>query len=266
MRATDELIHGIVLCSQIPSVKRQRDIERELRAHIEDFAEAAREAGHQEHEIEALLLTHFGDPGRVAKEFAWVYRHERRRLRTLAYVVSTLMIASSLLLALLTIQSGLAAIFGTPILRLLASKHTVIEGLDVLSCVAVYLAVTALEGLFEEHRFPKAVLLLMGLIGVSFAVCIAMQFHAAFLVYGLVAGISLRSARLFVSARITRASIVLFCFGSAGLAFALLRSKASVAETVATCASWIAVGAGYLVMTEVAPGVDAGLRSALQRI
>ena len=36
-------------------------------------------------------------------------------------------------------------------------------------------------------------------------------------------------------------------FACAGLAFALWRSP-TVAETVATCASWLAVGAGYLVM------------------
>jgi hypothetical protein len=39
-----------------------------------------------------------------------------------------------------------------------------------------------------------------------------------------------------------------------------------VVGTMAACASWLALGAGYVVMTAVAPRVDASLRNALQRI
>ena len=45
MRAAEELIDQIVNSSQIPSGKRRREIQRELRSHIEDFVVAAREAG-----------------------------------------------------------------------------------------------------------------------------------------------------------------------------------------------------------------------------
>ena len=266
MRATDELIHGIVTCSQIPSVRLRREIQRELRTHMEDFAAAARKAGHQEQEIEILLRSHFGDPRQIAEDFAWVYRYDRRKLLIFSYAASTLLIASSLLLAILAIQTGLAAGFGTPVREMLAIRHTVIEALDMLACVAVYLAVTSLESLFESYFFQKAALLLTGLIAVLIVGCTLARLHIAFLVYGLIAGVFLRVARLFVPSKTARAGIVLLCFALAGLAFALQRSPASVAGTMATCASWLALGAGYLVMTDVAPRVDASLRNALQRI
>ena len=266
MRAMDELIQGVVTCSQIPSAKLRKDIQRELRTHMEDFAAAAREAGHQEHEIETLLRCHFGDPQQIAEDFAWVYRHDRRELLIFSYIVSTLLIASSLLLALLAIQTGLAASFGRPVLEMLASRHTVIEALDLLACVAVYLAMSPLESLFEKNRFQKAALLLTGLIAFLIVGCTFARLHMAFLVYGLIAGVSLRAARLFVPAKTARATIVLPCFAFAGLAFAFLRSPISVAGTMATCASWLALGAGYLVMTDAAPRVDASVRDALQRI
>jgi hypothetical protein len=96
MRAADELIECIVNSSRIPSGMRRRDIERELRCHIEDFIVAAREAGCGQDEIETLVLANFGDPGQIAQGFAWVYRHERRRLRIFAYTLSTVLLASSL--------------------------------------------------------------------------------------------------------------------------------------------------------------------------
>ena len=115
MRVAEELIDRIVRSSQVPSGKRQREIQRELRAHIEDFIVAARQAGRDQDEIDQLVLANFGDPGHIARGFAWVYRHERRRLRVFAYTLSTMVLASSLLVAILVTQAGLALSFGTPI-------------------------------------------------------------------------------------------------------------------------------------------------------
>jgi len=112
MRAADELIDCIVNSSEIPSGKR-REIQRELRSHIEDFVGAAREAGRGQDEIEKLVLANFGDPGQITQDFAWVYRHERRTLRAFAFTISTVLLASSLLAAILAMQAGLALGFGT---------------------------------------------------------------------------------------------------------------------------------------------------------
>ncbi len=59
------------------------------------------------------MLANFGDPGQIAQGFAWVYRHERRRLRAFAYTLSTVLLASCLLAAILAMQAGLAFGFGT---------------------------------------------------------------------------------------------------------------------------------------------------------
>jgi hypothetical protein len=266
MRATDELIHCIMNSSRVPSGMRRRDIERELRCHIEDFIVAAREAGRDEDEIEKLVLANFGDPGQIAQDFAWVYRHERRRLRVFAYTLSTVLLASALLAVILTMQAGLAFGFGTPIMRVLAGRHTVIEALDILASVAVYLGLTALESLFVSHRFQKAALLLIGIVALLIVSCAAAGVHTAFLFYGLVNGVFFRAIQLFVTPRIVRLGIVVICFPLAGLVLALLRSPVSQVAPAATCASWLVMGAGYQLMTHLAARVDAALLNGLRRI
>jgi len=270
MWAANELIDCIVNSSQIPSEKRRREIQRELRSHIEDFVIAARESGRDQSEIEKLVIANFGDPDQIANGFSWVYRHERLRLRALAFTLSTVLLASSLFGAILAAQTGLAFGFGTPIMKVLASRHTVIEALDILASVAVYLGVTSLENLFESHRFQKAVFLLTGIVALLIVSCAAAGLHTAFLIYGLVNGVFFRAIQLFVTPTFARLSIVVICFPLAGLVLALLRSPVSQVAPAATCASWLVMGAGYQLMTHLAARVDAalfnGLEHGLQRI
>ena len=218
-------------------------------------------------EIEKLVLANFGDPRQIAQGFAWVYRHERRRLRAFAFALSTVLLASSLLAAILAMQAGLAFGFGTPIMKVLASRHTVIEALDILASVAVYLGVISLESLFESHRFQKAALLLTAIVAVLMVSCAAAGLHAAFLFYGLVTGVFFRAVQLFVTARRSRVpASSLVCFPLAGLVLALQRSPVSQLSSPPTCASWLAMGAGYQLMTHLAARVDAALLNGLQRI
>jgi hypothetical protein len=266
VRAADELIDCILNSSEIPSVSRRREIQRELRSHIEDFVAAARETGSDQDEIEALVLAHFGDPGQIAQGFAWVYRHERRRLRAFAFALSTLLLASALLAAILAIQAGLAFGFGTPIMHVLASRHTLIEALDIMTSVAVYLGLTSLENLFESHRFPKTVLLL-ALIHIPLMVaCAAAGLPASFLLFGLINGMFFRAVQLFVAPKIARASIVAVCFPLAGVIMALLRAPVSQVGLAATCASWFAMGVGYQLMAHLAARVDRAILNGIQRI
>ena len=230
-------------------------------------ARAGRDANEiDQAEIERLVLANFGDPGQIAQGFAWVYRHERRRLRVVAYTLSTLLLASCLLAAILAMQAGLAFGFGTPVMKVLASRHTVIEALDILACVAVYLGVTSLENVFESHQFQKAALLLTAIVTVLMVPCAAAGLHATFLFYGLVNGVFFRAVQLFVTPKVARVGIVVVCFPLAGLVFALLRSPVSQVDAAATCASWLAMGAGYQLMTHLAARVDAALLNGLQRI
>jgi hypothetical protein len=266
MRAADELIDCIVNSSRLPPGMRRRDIERELRCHIEDFVSAAREAGRDDDEIEQLVLANFGDPGQIAQGFAWVYRHERRRLRACAFALSIVLLASSLLAAILAIQAGLALGFGRPIMKVLASRHTMMEALDILASVAAYLGVISLENLFESRRFLKAAFLLTVILAVLMAPCAAAGLHISFLFFGLVNGLFFRAIQLFVTPKIARIGIVAVGFPLAGLALALLRSPVSEVAPAATCASWLAMGAGYQLMTHLAARVDAALQNGLQRM
>ena len=266
MRAADDLIDHILDGSRIASGKRRREIRRELRAHIEDFMFAAREAGRDPDEIEKLVLASFGDPVPIAQGFAWVYRHEWRRLRVYTYTLSTVLLASCLLAAILAMQAGVAFSFGTPIMKVIASRHTAIEAMDILASVAVYLGLTSLENLFEKRAFQKAAFLVAVMLGILISSCAAAGWHTAFLVYGLVNGVFFRAVQRFVQPKAARAGIVLICFSLAGLVSGLERPQASQVALITTCASWLLMGAGYQIMTQLAARLDAALLNGLRRM
>jgi len=263
MYAAEELIDKIVNSSQIPSGKRRQEVQRELRSHIEDFMLAAREAGRDDDEIERLVLANFGDPEQIARGFAWVYRHERKMLRIFVFVLSTVVLASSLSATILAMQAGVAFGVGIPILNVLASRHTVIEALDILSSVAVYMAFTSLERLFDRQRFQKATCLL-ALILTPW--CAAAGVHRAFLIFGFVNGVFFRAIQVFITRRMARIGIVVACFGLAGFVSAQLRSPVLHYAVAINCASWLVMGAGYELVTDLAARVEAALFNGLQRI
>ena len=259
MHSMDELIEGILNGSEIPPGKRRSDIQRELRCHIEDFVVAARERGRGQDEIEKLVLAHFGDPGQIARGFAWVYRHEVRSLRLSAYLLSTVLLAASLLAAILAIQSGLALGLGTPLMNVVASRHTAIEALDILASVAAYLGLISLEGLFKTYAFQKSVFMLMAIIVTLALAGGAAGLHIKFLIFGLVNGVFFRTIQRLVIRKVARAGIVAICFLLFGFISALMWSPASPIFRLATCASWLAMGAGYLVMTDWAGRLNRAL-------
>ncbi len=265
MRAANELIDCIVNSSEIPSARRG-EIQRELRSHIEDFVVAAREAGRGQDEIEKLVLANFGDPGQVAQGFAWVYRHEQRRLRAFAFTLSTVLLASCLLAAILAMQAGLAFGFGAPIMNVLASRHTMIEALDILASVAAYLGLTSLESLFQSHRFQRAAFLAALIVTALAVSCGAVGLPITFFIFGLINGVFFRALQLFVAGTVARAGIVAICFPLAGAVMTLLRAPVSPAALATTCASWLVMGAGYQLMTHLAARVDRALWNGLQRI
>jgi hypothetical protein len=266
MDAANDLIDQIVNSSRIPSLKRRREVQRELRSHIEDFVVAAREAGRDDDEIEKMVAASFGDPRQVAEGFAWVYRHERRTLRAFAYTLSTVLLAGFLLVAILGMQAGLAFGLGRPIMKVLASRHTVVEALDIFASVAAYLGVTSLENLFKSHQFRRAAFLLTLILTIFTVSCTAAGWHTTFLLYGLVNGVFFRAVQLFVTPKAARAGIVVVCFSLAGLVSALMRPPVSEVALAATCASWLVMGAGYQLMTHLAVRVDRAVLNGLQRI
>jgi hypothetical protein len=256
MRTAEELIENIVKSSRIPSGIRRQEILRELRYHVEDFVVAARDSGHEEGEIEKLVLAHFGDPLQIANGFAWVYRHEWRRFRSVAFTLSALFLAVSLFVAILAAQTGLAVVFGIPIGKVLASRHTAIEGLDILVSVVAYLGLISFENLFKSRLFQKAALVLVLIDVVLLALAKAAGLQANVLLFGVINALFLRALQSFVTKKVARMSVVVACFPLAGLVLALQRLPVSQVPVVATCASWLAMGVGYQLMTDCAAHVD----------
>jgi hypothetical protein len=80
--------------------------------------------------------------------------------------------------------------------------------------------------------------------------CAAAGLHISFLLFGLVNGVFSRAVQLFVTLKAARAGIVVVCFSLAGLVSALRWGSPA-----ATCASWLAMGAGYQLMTYLAARV-----------
>lgn len=266
MRSTDELVDRIVSSSKIPARRRRQEIRRELCAHIEDFVAAARAAGHEQNEIEKRVLASFGDPEQIARGFAWVYRYQRRRLRAIAFTLSTVLLASCLLALALATQAGLAFSLGRPVMKVIASPHMAIEALDIVASVAAYLAVASLENIFASHRFLKAALTLAVILATLVAIDAAAGLHMALPLFGFATGIFFRAVKLFVTPTVARVAIVVVCFPLIGLGLALLRAPLSLPALTSMYASWLVLGMGYQLMTHLAARLDAALMSGLERI
>jgi hypothetical protein len=266
MGAGEDLVDLIVSSSQIPAAKRRQDIQRELRSHIEDFMTAAREAGHDQGEIERLVLTSFGDPEQVAQGFAWVYRHERRTVRAFALALSTVVLASCLSVAVLAAQAVLAFGFGTPVMSVLASPHTLIEAIDIVAFVATYLGISSLKNAFKTHRFLKAACLPATILALLTMSSAALGLHIPLPILGVASGVFFRAVQLFVDPALARAAIVVALFPSAGVILARVHWVAPPAVLAATYASWLVLGVGYELITHVAARVDGALLNRLQQI
>ena len=254
MTAAERLIDEIVAVSRIPSERRRREVRRELRAHVEDFVSAGRQSGRREEEIESLLAAHFGDPGQIARQFAQVYRRERVARYLGGFLLCTVLVGLVISAAAISMQAGMMAGFGAARPGALASRHTVIEALDILASAAAYLGLLSLERFFAR---PIAVL-------ASVAAALAAVFAAAGLppqlvLFGFANGALLRVIRVGVRRPAARLAAALACFGALASVFFHPSSSA----LAATAGSWLIMGAAYHLMTHVAARVDRALLGRL---
>lgn len=246
MERSDELIARIVRASRIPSAKRRLDLTRELRAHIDDFVADARRAGCSDSEIEGRLLARFGDPLEMGRNFGWVYRGDRAAFRVTAFTISALLVAGLTGGGILAVQSALTAGFGQP----LSLHHISIELLDILASVAGYSGLLQLEELFINRALLKAIVLLMGITALAAAICIAINFSPAYVLFGSVNAMFLRSVQCTIKAPAFRFAVVLVVF--AAFALLLARIEQLAYPMASMLASWLALGAGYQLMTGLA--------------
>lgn len=254
---TDALLEEIVRSSQIPSGKERQDVLRELRAHVEDFRLDARAAGHSDDEIERQIAARFGDPRQIADGFRWVYRYERARLRVAVFVSSVLALAGMLAAAVFPVQAGVAAGFGIPVRYILGSRHTLIEGLDMLSTVAAYVALITIEKLFDRRGFLKATVLL----GFAVAAAVA-SLHAPYLTFGFAGAVFFRLMQIFLKARTARTGVAAVCFAAAGLG--MYAPHSMTPAFLMSCISWLAMGAAFQLMADLATRVEAKLSAVME--
>jgi hypothetical protein len=94
MRHLDRIVSQVILLAKLPGKKRRCEVEKELRAHLDDLAEEARSLGNDNEAIAQIVRNRFGEPKEVAAAFAAVYKPERAANRilqpTLLVTVSTL--------------------------------------------------------------------------------------------------------------------------------------------------------------------------------
>ena len=264
MQVADELIRDIVSGSQIPSEKKRQAILRELRSHLEDSIFAARAAGRSDDEIRRLVLASFGDPGKVAQGFAWVYRHDRTMLRIATFLLATVTAASVLSAAIFAMQAGIAIGFGAPIVNVIASRHTVTEALDILSTATAYVGFISIEKLVDGRCFLKALAVLTLTFVIAITASTAASVHAPFLVFGFVSGVFLRTIQVLMKSSLARTGVTIACFVAVGLLFQPHATAIQYA-VARSCASWLVMGAGYHLRARLAPRVDEALWKGLQR-
>jgi hypothetical protein len=262
MRAADLLIEQIAASSGIPSAGRRSEIQRELRAHVEDFAASARREGHDEDEIERMVIASFGDPRRFAANYAWVYRRERTAVRLAVFGLGTAAIAAAISAVVFTMQAGAAIGFGVPPWSALSTRHTVIEAVDILATVAAYVGLLSLESLFYRRRFQNAIALLSSAVLLPSCVFAFAGVRVGFLIFGCVNAIFLRSLQKFLVNPKSRLAVALAYFGFLGGFFFAVRPWPS-GSLAPTLVSWLIVGLGYHLMTLLAVRVDRALAGRL---
>lgn len=265
MRPTDDLVERVLSSSEVPLGKRRREIQRELRSHIEDFVDAAREGGHKEGEIEEMAVASFGDPGEIAQAFAWVYRRERAAASVLVFLLSSLAVTTLMLGAILAVQAGIAVGFGNPVRKVLTSPHTTIEALDILFTVITYTGLVALERLFDRNRSWKALGLLALIFAILTGIRMVIDFRAPFLVFGVVNGAFFRTIQVFVRNGAARTAVVAAAVALLGAIF-LPAMTFRFSYALATCVSWLVMAAAYRHMADAVARMDAALSHRLLRM
>jgi hypothetical protein len=250
MTGADRLIEEIMAAARIPSGKRRSEVLRELRAHIEDFAQE--HSGMGGSEIERVLRERFGDPRQVAEQFAWVYRRERAAWHLGGFLLSTVVVSLIMAVTAIAIHTAIMAGFGSG--RGFNARHSASVALDILATAATYLGLISL-GRF----FARPLMVLAAIAAALFVVFMAAGLPSQYIVFGFVNGALLYGVQLADLHPSVRLFAALACFAALGAIFFHPSSSA----VVATATSWMIMGSAYHLMTRIAARVD---RAVLGRL
>ena len=146
----DHIVTRVILLGKLPGNKRRREVEKELRAHLDDLAEEMRLQGYDDEATARFVRMRFGDPKEVAAAFASVYAPERWARRILQ---SAILIAASIIAVVVvigTVQSIAAVCTAESILSTFRDIHREVFGLAAIA--AGYCSLYAGERLFPTSR------------------------------------------------------------------------------------------------------------------
>jgi hypothetical protein len=165
---TQPIVSRVILLAKLPGKSRRCEVERELRAHLDDLAEEMRSQGYDEEAIARIVRIRFGEPQEVAAAFASVYAPERwaRRIlqATVLFAASTIAVA----FVLSTVQSVAAMCTAASILSTLRDIYQEVVGFGAIT--AGYCSLYAGERLFPSSLARAA------LPSVTLGLCLAAVF------------------------------------------------------------------------------------------
>ena len=167
MDSSSDLIRRIVSRSGVVTSRARGELERELRAHLEDAIEDLRSRDVDEARLSQIVCGRFGDPNQIAREFSNLHRLERWTM-TIARSVTMLLI-SVLAVAgvILTIQLFLAIFSGASPLR--AFPHLREQSIGFASLTLGYMGLYFQERLSRTGCLARKILLNSMLFGILFA-------------------------------------------------------------------------------------------------
>jgi hypothetical protein len=164
----DHIVSRVILLAKLPGNKRRREIEKELRTHLDDLTEQVRSQGYDEEAAARIVRMRFGEPQEIAAAFASVYAPERwaRQIlqATILFAASTLVVA----VVLSTVQSVAAICTAGSILSTLRDIYQEVVGFGMIT--AGYCSLYAGERLFPTSLARTA------LPSVTLGLCLAAVF------------------------------------------------------------------------------------------
>ncbi|HEV3196842.1 MAG TPA: hypothetical protein VGZ73_03020 [Bryobacteraceae bacterium] len=154
MGPENELVRRIVSQAGIPSARVRRDLERELNAHIEDAAEAARTEGTGGGR--SPICDSFGDPNEIALQFKRLHRSERIASFALdTFLLMTVSVAAvGALIASLQVVAALSLGLDPTAPRRLAQQIA-----SIITLVSGYMGTYLGYRIFRRRRILKVVAL-----------------------------------------------------------------------------------------------------------
>jgi uncharacterized protein (UPF0335 family) len=142
----DRIVSRVILLAKLPGNRRRCEVEKELRAHLDDVAEEARSQGYDDEAAARIVRMRFGEPEEVAAAFASVYSPERLAKRILHSAILVTVSTVAVVVVIGTVQSIAAICTADSILSTLRDMHRELFGFGAI--VAGYCSLYAGERLF----------------------------------------------------------------------------------------------------------------------